>query len=200
MGAILCHGHCPRSAMKHFVNKRLFGIPPSRWMYAREPASYVRLDRGREIGWSLEPDRPRTVVAHPGEQVVRDPTVELGRAQAQVVVPEEVLRGHRRVRLELADPDAVGPLQLEQAAGPAVDRLVEAGQLGGGGHLKQYLWRKGCSRCAEPPSGRCELRSPSSPATRCRSTYRPVPRRDETSRLRDAPSPASARRSRTARG
>ena len=34
MGAIRCHGHCPISAMKHFVNIRLFGIPPSRWMYA----------------------------------------------------------------------------------------------------------------------------------------------------------------------
>ena len=97
----------------------------------------VRLDRGREVGRALEPDRPRAVVPHPDEQLVGDPAVEVGRAQAEVVVPEEVLRGHGHVRLELPDPDAVGPLQLEQAAGAAVDRLVEAGQLGGGGHLKQ---------------------------------------------------------------
>ena len=53
------------------------------------------------------------------------PPVEVGRAQPEHVVPEEVLRRHRHVRLELADPDAVGPLQLEQAARAAVDRLVE---------------------------------------------------------------------------
>jgi len=52
------------------------------------------------------------------------------------VVPEEVLRRHRHVRLELADPDAVGALQLEQAARAALDRGVELRQLGGGGHLK----------------------------------------------------------------
>ena len=37
-------------------------------------------------------------------------------------MPEEMLRRHRHVRLELADPDAVGPLQLEQPARAAVDR------------------------------------------------------------------------------
>ena len=41
------------------------------------------------------------------------------------MVPEEVLRGHRHVRLELADPDAVGPLQLEQPLRAAVDRRVQ---------------------------------------------------------------------------
>jgi hypothetical protein len=50
------------------------------------------------------------------------------------VVPEEVLRRHRHVRLELADPDPVRPLQLEQAARTTVDRLVQARQLCGGSH------------------------------------------------------------------
>jgi hypothetical protein len=52
------------------------------------------------------------------------------------VVPEEVLRRHRHVGLELADPDPIRPLQLEQAPRAAVDRAVEAGQLGGDGHLR----------------------------------------------------------------
>ena len=129
--------------MKHFVNSRLFGIPPSRWMYASasgpgstpgEPAGDVGLDRGGEVRRPLEPDRPRPVVAHPREELVRDPPVELRRAQVEVVVPEEVLRRHRHVRLELADPDPVRPLQLEQAARAAVDRLVQARQFGGGSH------------------------------------------------------------------
>ena len=34
IGAIRCHGHWPSSAMKHFVNSRLLGMPPARWMYA----------------------------------------------------------------------------------------------------------------------------------------------------------------------
>ena len=47
-------------------------------------------------------------------------------------MPEEVLCRHGHVRLELADPDAVGPLQLEQAARATLDRGVESGQLRNG--------------------------------------------------------------------
>ena len=95
----------------------------------------VRLDRRREIRRAFEPDRPRSVVAHAREQLVRDSLVELRRAQSEEVVPEEMLRGHRHVRLELADPDSVVALQLEQAPRAAVDRRVEARQRRGGrGH------------------------------------------------------------------
>ena len=40
-----------------------------------------------------------------------------------------MLGDHRRVRLELADPPAVGVLELEQAVGRRVDGLVERGEL-----------------------------------------------------------------------
>ena len=85
----------------------------------------VGLDRGREVGWPLEPDRPRPVFPLPGEQLVRDLAVELRRPQAEDVVPEEVLGDHRRVRLELADPVAAGMLELEQAPSGGLDRRVE---------------------------------------------------------------------------
>ena len=42
-------------------------------------------------------------------------------------MPEQVLRDHRRVRLELADPPAVGVLELEQPRGRPLDGGVEAG-------------------------------------------------------------------------
>ena len=67
----------------------------------------VGLDRRREVAGAVEPDRPGAVVALPRQQLVGDLAVELGRAQAEDVVPEEVLRGHGHVRLELADPVAV---------------------------------------------------------------------------------------------
>ena len=99
---------------------------------AAHPQCDVRLDRGGEVGRAFEPDRPRSVLAHTGRQLVRDAAVERRRAQPEEVVPEEMLRGHGHVRLELADPDAVRPLQLEQPSRAAVDRLVEARQVGGG--------------------------------------------------------------------
>src|SRR4029453_5939307 len=68
---------------------------------AREPARHVGLDRGGEIRWPLEPNRPRPVAAPPRGELVRYPPVELRRAEVEVVVPEEMLRRHRHVRLEL---------------------------------------------------------------------------------------------------
>jgi len=62
----------------------------------------------------------------PGEELVRDLPVELRRAQVEDVVPEEVLRDHRRVRLELADPPAARMLELEQALRGRLDGCVEA--------------------------------------------------------------------------
>jgi len=52
------------------------------------------------------------------------------------MVPEQVLRRHGHVGLELADPDSVGSLQFEQAARAALDRGVQPGQLQGNGHLR----------------------------------------------------------------
>src|SRR4051812_5182714 len=94
---------------------------------SRELERGVGLHRGREIRGPLEPDRPGAVVSLTRQQLVRDLAVEVGRAQGEDVVPEEVLRDHRRVRLELADPPAARVLELEQAAGRALDRLVEPG-------------------------------------------------------------------------
>ena len=131
--------------MKHFVKTRLFGIPPARWMYASVFGSFVdaghlqrdvRLDRRREVGRALPPVRPGAVVAAAGEDVVREAAVGLRVAQAEDVQPEEVLRDHRRVRLELADPPAAGVLELEQAVGRPVDGLVEAGELLDGAHCR----------------------------------------------------------------
>ena len=53
---------------------------------------------------------------------------------ARAVVPEQVLRGHRHVRLELAHPDAVGALQLEQPPRAPVDRGIEAVNSSRGAH------------------------------------------------------------------
>src|SRR5205823_4332289 len=78
----------------------------------------VGLDRRREVGWALEPDRPGPVVAAPRQELARELAVGLPVAQAEHVEPDQVLRDHRRVRLELADPPAVGVLQLEKASGP----------------------------------------------------------------------------------
>src|SRR5581483_222616 len=85
----------------------------------------VRLDRRRQIGRALEPDRPRSVVAHARHELVPDAPVHVRRTQAEEVVPEQMLRRHGHVRLQLADPHAVGPLQLEQAPRPAVDGRIE---------------------------------------------------------------------------
>jgi len=49
----------------------------------------------------------------PRQELVGDLAVELGSAQGEDVVPEEVLRDHRRVRFQLADPVAVAVLELE---------------------------------------------------------------------------------------
>jgi hypothetical protein len=87
----------------------------------------VGLDGRVQVAGAVVPDWPGAVIALPREQLVRDPPVELRRAQAEDVVPEQVLRGHRHVRLELADPVAVGVLELEQATRRGVDRRVEAG-------------------------------------------------------------------------
>src|SRR5205085_7873149 len=92
-----------------------------------EPQRGIGLHGGGEVGRALEPDRPGAVVALTGAELVRDLAVELGRAQAEDVVPEEVLRDHGRVRLELADPPAAGVLELENAARCLLDRLVEPG-------------------------------------------------------------------------
>src|SRR5512133_632576 len=90
----------------------------------------VGLDGRGEVARALEPDRPRAVVAPAREQLVGDLAVELRRAQSEDVVPEEVLRRHGHVGLELADPVAVRVLELEQPLGRAFDRDVEA-RLGG---------------------------------------------------------------------
>src|ERR687887_2313122 len=128
-----CQGQCPRRARKHFVNTRARGTPPSAWMNsrartridARQLQRGVRLDRRREVARPVEPDRPRAVVALPREQLVRDLAVEVGRAKPEEVMPEQVLRDHRRVRLELAYPPAVRVLELEQAGRGTVDGRVQ---------------------------------------------------------------------------
>src|SRR4051794_1790555 len=94
---------------------------------ARELQRRVRLDRGREVTRAVEPDRPGSVVTLTRQQLAGDLAIELRGAQAQDVVPEEVLRGHGLVRLQLAAPVAVRGLELERAAGRGVDRRVEAG-------------------------------------------------------------------------
>ena len=114
----------------------------------------VGLDRRREVGRPLEPDRPGAVVALPREQLVGDLAVELGVAEVEDVVPEQVLRDHRRVRLELADPVAVGVLELEQARRGRVDRRVEPrlDPLGSDGHAatscRARLERTRCGEAA----------------------------------------------------
>ena len=121
--------------MKHFVKTRLFGIPPARWMYASVCVAldaghlqrHVRLDRRREVGRALPPVRPGAVVAAARGEVVREAAVGLRVAQAEDVQPEEVLRDHRRVRLELADPPAAGVLELEQAVGRLARRPGRGG-------------------------------------------------------------------------
>ena len=60
IGAIRCQGHWPMRAMKHFVKRRAFGIPPSRWMYAsasgpgstpvRRHATYASIEVDRSEG------------------------------------------------------------------------------------------------------------------------------------------------------
>src|SRR5205085_11495468 len=87
---------------------------------AAELQRNVGLDCRVEVAGALEPDRPRPVVTPAREQLVRDLAVELACPQPQHVVPEEVLRDHRRVRLELALPPPVGMLQLEESLGPAL--------------------------------------------------------------------------------
>ena len=101
---------------------------------AAHAKSDIRLDRGRQVSGSFEPDRPCAVVAHARHQLVRNAAVEIGRAQAEHVVPEKMLRRHRHVRLELAHPDAVGALQLEQPPRAPIDRVVERSELCQGGH------------------------------------------------------------------
>src|SRR5205085_2730921 len=93
---------------------------------ARELQRRVSLDCRREIRRPLEPDRPGAVVAPACEQLVRDLAVELGRSQPEEVVPEQVLGDHRRVRLELSDPPAVGMLELEQALSRTFDRQIQS--------------------------------------------------------------------------
>src|SRR5262249_29978465 len=92
----------------------------------RELERGVGLYRRREIRRPLEPDRPGAVNALAREQLVRDLAVELRRPQAAEVVHELVLRHQRRVRLELADPPALGVLELEQPLGRAVHGPFES--------------------------------------------------------------------------
>src|SRR5919198_752706 len=92
---------------------------------ARQLQRGVRLDRRREVARPVEPDRPRAVVTLPREQLVRDLAVEVVRAKPEEVMPEQVLRDHRRVRLELAYPPAVRVLELEQAGRGTVDGRVQ---------------------------------------------------------------------------
>ena len=66
IGTIFCHGHWPMSAMKHFVKRRAFGIPPSRWMKAsaclpgstpaRRHATYASIEVERSGGPSNQID------------------------------------------------------------------------------------------------------------------------------------------------
>ncbi len=144
----------------------------------------VRLDRRREVGRPFEPDRPRAVVAHARHQLVRDAAIEVGRAQAEGVVPEQVLRRHGHVRLELADPDPVGPLKLEQPPRAAVDRVVEPGQLGGDALTRNFAEaaQEVLSRRASAAHRALHRRGPA----RCRSTCPRARRRAARSRRRAA--------------
>ena len=101
------------------VARRLAGVD------SRELQRRVGLDGDGQVGRPFEPDRPRTVVAAPREQLVREQPVGLRVAQAEEVEQEEMLGGHRRVRLELALPPAVGVLQREQALRAELDGSVE---------------------------------------------------------------------------
>src|SRR5262249_42706672 len=97
---------------------------------AGEAQRDVRLDRRVEIAGALEPDRPGAVRALAREQLVRDLAIELRRAQADDVVPDQVLRDHRRVGLQLALPPPVGVLELEQAGRAALEGAVDCCALG----------------------------------------------------------------------
>ena len=145
MGTIRCHGHWPEERQKALREQpRLRDASLALQIRKRRRAGIdaahtkgdVRLQRGGEVGRPLEPDRPGAVVAHARHQLVRDPPIQIGRAQAERVIPEKMLRRHRHVRLELADPDAVRPLQLEQPLRAALDRGVQFGQCNGDGHLR----------------------------------------------------------------
>ena len=66
IGTIRCHGHCPTSARKHFVNRRLFGMPPCERMncFAFAPgstphmrsATYASIEVDRSAGPSNQID------------------------------------------------------------------------------------------------------------------------------------------------
>ena len=95
----------------------------------RKLESRVRLHGHRQVRGPLEPDRPRSVGALSREQLVRKQPVRFGVAQAEEVMQEEMLRDHRRVRLELALPPAVGMLEREQPLGSKLDGGVQPGEL-----------------------------------------------------------------------
>src|SRR5439155_26014934 len=67
--------------------------------------------------------------AAPREQLVSGQPVRLRVAQTEEVEQEQVLRDHRRVRLELALPPAVGLLERQQVLGAKLDGSVQPGQL-----------------------------------------------------------------------
>ena len=101
---------------------------------AGQPARDVGLDRRREVGRPLVPDRPRTVVAHPGHQLVRDPAVELG-----VRRPRKWCQ--KRCCAVIVTFDSSSPTQIPSGRCSSSSRRVprsiarvETRQLGGRGH------------------------------------------------------------------
>ena len=117
---------------------------------------------------ALEPVRPRAVVAAAG-QAARSRAG--GRSPASRrpsdVQPEEVLGDHRRVRLQLADPPAVGVLELEQPVVAALDGRVEAGQLLDAlMQTPRFAAATAAARTRAPPSSPASPRRPRARAVR----------------------------------
>src|SRR5207245_9554224 len=91
--------------------------------------------------------RPRAVLAPPGLELVGELAIGLRVAKAEEVEQEQVLRDHRRVRLQLAHPPAVGMLELEQPPRARLEGAVERGHGRDSCHLK-ILSRAGASGAA----------------------------------------------------
>jgi hypothetical protein len=117
----------------------------------RELQRRVRLNRHRQVRRAPEPDRPRAVCAAAREQLVREQPVRLHVAQPEEVEQEEVLRDHRRVRLELALPPAIRMLERQQPLGTALDGGVQPGELLNDGHTTTLVVTSDNTRAAVRP-------------------------------------------------
>ena len=130
-----------------------------------EPQRGVGLERGGQVGLAAPVDRPEAVGPLPREQLVRAAPRRLLVADAQELVQQQVLRGHRHVGLELADPPAAFLLEREQP----LDRGVE-------GPVERALGEGLCC----PAAGRAHLVTPSShPARHARAFRRYARKRVE---------------------